>query len=719
MGAGESVIRNLDKRTARRENRIDFAAAISEFRASNNNDIDTLQENSGNVSVFVRKRPLFPHEVKEGEFDAVTGLSQKVVVHDARMQADMVNRFIDHHVFDFNHVFSETEDNDRVFEVAVSSLTSLVKEGGDSTCLMYGQTGSGKTYTMSHIYKKVAEDFFRTSPAQESVIVSFVELAGDQCYDVLNENQKLQIVTLANGDVMPFPATQVLVNGTHELLDLINMACSVRATASTGVHDHSSRTHALCRMELVNGGSMTLVDLAGSEHKIDSAQHNSDRRKESAQINSSLMKLKECIRARAKNATYIPYRQSKLTHLLKPSFDKETAKTVIIATISPSSKDTEHSLNTLRHACLMDGQENASDETRWITGGQSVRQKLLPVNVTELGKQKRKERQSQGETGWVAPPVDTHSRDGSFDRVASAMEKKKQERKKEKQRSMAEAKALSTLHKSTVDKLQLARENKGVIQRRKMMIVEQYHPKSMTSIVSKQNPNMVPRISNQTNKCHETVQPPLVNKSTIAPNKCDGKVQSCSADKSIIASIRENVWRDSTIAEDEKEEFIVDRIRAWKKKRIQESTPLKQETTSVHPNQLSSNTNQQVSSQFIIPVKMSQSFKTEDGPHVFRPSIDRHSQAKGLRETKIAAEQREREDKLRAKFSRHNSAGTDTTRQIIELEKQMNGASDPVHLYGLKKKIGLLRAEMIRMQRKTRVTHDDRIEQQEQEANPV
>ena len=105
-------------------------------------------------------------------------------------------------------------------------------------------------------------------------------------------------------------------------------------------------------------GVLSLVDLAGSEKNIDSMHHSAQRRKEGAQINASLMALKECVRARAsgKNRSHV-YRKSKLTMALKGSFVLPTARTMIIATVSPSSKDTEHSLNTLRHACIMDLKE--------------------------------------------------------------------------------------------------------------------------------------------------------------------------------------------------------------------------------------------------------------------------------------------------------------------------------------------------------------------------
>ena len=149
---------------------------------------------------------------------------------------------------------------------------------------------------------------------------------------------------------------------------------------------------------------------------LDSREHNIERRKESAQINSSLMKLKECVRAKSSHQGYIPYRQSKLTYLLKPAFDQESCgcNTVVIgkllsitscpiahsiafglksvystATVSPSSKDTEHSLNTLRHACIMHGQ-GEGEETRWVSGGIKVKEPLGPINVTALAREAKK-----------------------------------------------------------------------------------------------------------------------------------------------------------------------------------------------------------------------------------------------------------------------------------------------------------------------------------------
>jgi kinesin family member 2/24 len=98
-------------------------------------------------------------------------------------------------------------------------------------------------------------------------------------------------------------------------------------------------------------GKMSLVDLAGSERGTDTKQHNSQRRNESAEINTSLLALKECIRALDKpGKNHVPYRASKLTLVLKDCFTSSQARTAMIATMSPGASSADHTLNTLRYA---------------------------------------------------------------------------------------------------------------------------------------------------------------------------------------------------------------------------------------------------------------------------------------------------------------------------------------------------------------------------------
>ena len=155
---------------------------------------------------------------------------------------------------------------------------------------------------------------------------------------------------------------------------------------------------------------MQLIDLAGSEHRIDSAEHDAARRKEGAQINSSLAALKECVRCKAAgrasgSAGFLPYRKSKLTHLLRACFE-DANPTVVVATVSPSSKDTEHSLNTIRHACIMDGQGTGVLEaapgagnpkvgatvSSHVTGGEVEKEHVGELDLTMLAREKRAQR---------------------------------------------------------------------------------------------------------------------------------------------------------------------------------------------------------------------------------------------------------------------------------------------------------------------------------------
>jgi hypothetical protein len=129
---------------------------------------------------------------------------------------------------------------------------------------------------------------------------------------------------------------------------------SLRTTQKTEANDTSSRSHAICQVFLRDSsgklkGKLGLVDLAGSERGSDTKQHNAQRRAESADINTSLLALKECIRALGQKSTHVPYRGSKLTLILKDCFSPDS-KTTMVATVSPGASAADHSLNTLRYA---------------------------------------------------------------------------------------------------------------------------------------------------------------------------------------------------------------------------------------------------------------------------------------------------------------------------------------------------------------------------------
>lgn len=158
MGNNESnPVRNMDKRTARREYRSEFTRAITSYRHELAIEEDVKERQGGggggtavcrngnnNIVVCIRKRPFFQREEHDGEFDVVTCKSGLVVVHDARMHSDMKRMLMNNYHFKFDRVFDEKTSSESVYRESVSGLVHKAVQGNYSTVLVYGQTGSGK-----------------------------------------------------------------------------------------------------------------------------------------------------------------------------------------------------------------------------------------------------------------------------------------------------------------------------------------------------------------------------------------------------------------------------------------------------------------------------------------------------------------------------------------------------------------------------------------------
>ena len=151
------------------------------------------------------------------------------------------------------------------------------------------------------------------------------------------------------------------MQGAEDMMSVIEMGNQNRTTHATESNDESSRSHAICQIMLRKRsgrdadsllGKLSLIDLAGSERAADTMSNNRQRRMEGSEINKSLLALKECIRALADNSSgrHVPYRASKLTLVLKDSFSRDNARTVMIAAVSPAVSSADHTINTLRYA---------------------------------------------------------------------------------------------------------------------------------------------------------------------------------------------------------------------------------------------------------------------------------------------------------------------------------------------------------------------------------
>lgn len=155
MGNTDSnPVKNIDKRTARREYHQDFSEGIEKYRGRLRSDVDLLPYaaplsfKEGEIAVCVRKRPINKHELDHYEFDVITPLLDKrtLIVHDARMGSDMKTQYIEHYPFKFNLTFSERDGNDAVYAATAAPLIDIAFAGRVGTCMMYGQVRHRRHY---------------------------------------------------------------------------------------------------------------------------------------------------------------------------------------------------------------------------------------------------------------------------------------------------------------------------------------------------------------------------------------------------------------------------------------------------------------------------------------------------------------------------------------------------------------------------------------------
>ncbi|XP_037634324.1 kinesin-like protein KIF24 [Sebastes umbrosus] len=317
------------------------------------------------ISVCVRKRPLTRTEDRRGEADVVTTPSGEcVIVHEGKEAVDLT-QYILQHRFYFDQVFGEDSSNEEVYRRTAYPLVQHMLSGGKATCFAYGQTGAGKTHTMlgspgrPGLYALAVRDIFAhlsTAHMHSTLLVyvSFFEIYCGQLYDLLDHRKRLFAREDGQKVVHIVGLRDVRVDSVSSLLEVISQGTEERTQGMSGVNPLSSRSHALLQIHTRDtnqqiAGRMWFVDLAGSERASDTKEPDRQSRMEGAEINQSLLALKECIRSLDQEQSHTPFRQSKLTQVLKDSFVGDSM-TCMIANISPGHLATEHTLNTLRYA---------------------------------------------------------------------------------------------------------------------------------------------------------------------------------------------------------------------------------------------------------------------------------------------------------------------------------------------------------------------------------
>uniref|UniRef100_H2LZU6 Kinesin family member 7 n=1 Tax=Oryzias latipes TaxID=8090 RepID=H2LZU6_ORYLA len=327
------------------------------------------------VQVAVRVRPLLPKELLHCHESCITvdpDLRRVTLGHDR------------HFVCDF--LFEETACQEDVYSASVQPLIDAFFQGFNATVFAYGQTGSGKTYTIGEaniskdeeqgIIPRAVADVFKLLDENDltdfSVRVSYLEIYKEEFKDLLEIETASKDILIREdkGNIVLCGVKECEVEALDEVLSFLESGNTARHTGATQMNPNSSRSHTIFTLYLdqrrgssrpngttASSGPQMLsskfhfVDLAGSE-RILRTGNTGERLKESIQINSGLLALGNVIGALGdpkRKGSHIPYRDSKITRILKDSLGGNS-NTLMIACISPSSSDFDESLNTLNYA---------------------------------------------------------------------------------------------------------------------------------------------------------------------------------------------------------------------------------------------------------------------------------------------------------------------------------------------------------------------------------
>ena len=367
----------------------------------NDEEITNLVQSIDNISepfkVYVRIRPFLPKEYQKLRRNNSTSLitNQFQVQNNKNIQIlnsifivnnktlyvlDPKHNNSQEKKYYFNKIFTEQEKNKDVFEQAIKPTINNVINGYNSTTLAYGVTGTGKTHTIfgdlvlsngedgvaikacEYLFNKLNKEYFSDD---YEIKVSYIEIYNENVIDLLNnenENISLMIIEDPNKGVYVHNVKEFIINNTNELKKLICQGNKRRTMAPTNQNKFSSRSHAILQLSLkrktynekknnfdIYYSKFLIVDLAGSER---GGLEKGKRREEGANINKSLFTLGSCINIlsdKNRNGKFIPYRDSKLTRLLKDSLGGNIL-TVMLVCVSPSGESYDESISSLNYA---------------------------------------------------------------------------------------------------------------------------------------------------------------------------------------------------------------------------------------------------------------------------------------------------------------------------------------------------------------------------------
>lgn len=345
------------------------------------------------VKVAVRVRPI---NQRENDLDSkfiIQMAGKKTTITNLKIpehsqEGDSGREMMRHKEFTFDFSFWSVLKSDphfasqeQVFHCLGADVVTSAYDGYNACVFAYGQTGSGKSYTMMGnpndvgLIPRICECLFSKMTDEDTnyrTEVSYLEIYNEKVRDLLKQqspNKEMHSLRVREHPIEgPYvqDLSKHVVNDFSDIKELMDRGNSIRTTASTNMNDVSSRSHAIFTIVFTQAkfsddmpcemsSKIHLVDLAGSE-RADASGATGQRLKEGASINKSLVTLGSVISVLADISTnkhekksFIPYRDSVLTWLLKDSLGGNS-RTIMIATISPADVNYGETLSTLRYA---------------------------------------------------------------------------------------------------------------------------------------------------------------------------------------------------------------------------------------------------------------------------------------------------------------------------------------------------------------------------------
>lgn len=216
---------------------VDFQRMIRQFRDDKcPNRRPHIPPGDLKICICVRKRPINEKEKKKKDYDSVTCSNPVVMVHDCKLRVDGITKYLDNTGFVFDHTFGEEDTTEELYSYTAAPLIPHIFRQGRATCFAYGQTGSGKTFTMAGIQQQASRDIFTVLDGSGvgsnlCVFVSFFEIYGGRCQDLLNNRHRLIVREDGKGDVVVSELEELQANTEEELLFYIEQ---VRRRRSSG-----------------------------------------------------------------------------------------------------------------------------------------------------------------------------------------------------------------------------------------------------------------------------------------------------------------------------------------------------------------------------------------------------------------------------------------------------------------------------------------------------